>query len=252
MQRTPTSIFPLVCYFMAAIAICIELLPREAFAIFGGKPDGDAWFVTLPFAGTFLLLGAILHLVLYRRNPERFDVRAFRFAGIGMLSVLAGFFVLSIGLARFAGLPPALLKQRFETVKAWGGLLVLGGVLLLFGFLIAGLILWVRFHPANRMARKLAAGDVPGAIRIGEAHMRKGRDFTTCFNLVHAYALDGQPQKARELLAALERSEELPELYTQDAFHQALDDLRKSLGLDPRNANQLDCSTQTNSQNVHE
>ena len=248
MKRTPWCIFPLICYFMATMALCFEFLPREALAIFGETPDGDTSFITFPCVGVFLLLGVILHLVLYRLNPERFDVRAFRHAGIGMLCVLAAFFVLSSVLDRFTGLPAAVLRHRVATVMAWGGLIIVGGTVLVLALLFVGLIVSLRFHPANRMARRLAVEDFAGAVRIGEAHMRKGRDFTTCVNLVHAYALSGQTGKARELLAVLERTEGVPEHYTEETFSQTLDSLRKSIDLDPRNVGGPELPTATDLQ----
>jgi hypothetical protein len=236
MRSFPTCIFCVVCYFMAAMGICIELLPPEAFAIFGGKVAGDTLGISLAFVGVFLALGVILHVVCYRWNPRRFDVRAFWTAGVGMIAVLASLFGLSIVLARTTSLPPAVLRRRFETVMAWIGLAIVGVVVvlvILFAVLLACMFVWLRLHPANRMARKLAAGDFAGAIRIGEARPEENRDFTTNVNLVAAYSLSGQKEKAQTLLRVVERTEEVPEHYTQETFDQTLDHLRNVVDQGP-------------------
>jgi hypothetical protein len=224
---------------MAAIGICIELLPPEAFAIFGGRVAGDTFGISLAFAGVFLALGVILHVVFYRWSPQRFDVRAFWTTSIGMIAVLAGLFGLSIVLARCTGLPPAVLNRRFETVMAvigWVGLTFFGAVVILCVLFFACLFVWLRLHRANRMARRLAAGDFAGAIRIGEARPQQSRDFTVNVNLVMAYALSGQREKAQKLMALVGQTDEVPKYCTQETFDQTLDHLRKVVreGLEAR------------------
>jgi hypothetical protein len=239
MKSFPTCIFCVVCYMMAAMWICIELLPPEAFAIFGGKVAGDTLGISLAVAGVFLALGVILHVVFYRWSPQRFDVRAFWTTSIGMIAVLAGLFGLSIVLARCTGLPPAVLNRRFEAVMAvigWVGLTFVGAVVILCAVFFACLFVWLRLHRANRMARRLAAGDFAGAIRIGEARPQQNRDFTANVNLVMAYALSGQREKAQKLMALMEQTDEVPKYYTQETLDQTLDHLRKVVheGLEAR------------------
>jgi hypothetical protein len=222
----PTSVFCLVCYFMAALALSLEVLPAEAFAIFGGRPAGETLPFSLAFAGIFLVIGGALHVVLYRQSPERFDVAAFRSAGFAMAAVLACLFGLSAALSRGTGLAPEVLTERFGAAMTWLGIVVVAGIPILLALFIGWLYVSLRLFPGNRIARRLAAGDLAGAIRIGESYPADKRDFTTNLNLTVAYAQAGEPEKAKRLLADLKQITTVPEHYTQESFEQALNGLR--------------------------
>lgn len=231
----PTSVFCLVCYFMAALAVSIELLPADAFAIFGGKPAGETLPFSLAFAGIFLVLGAALHIVLYRRDPQRFDVVMFRRVGLAMAAVLAGLFGLSVILSRGTGLAPETLTQRFNAVITWVGIAVVGTAAILLILFVAWLYISLRLYPGNRIARRLAAEDFAGAIRIGESCPLEKRDFTVNLNLAVAYALSKNTEKAMRLLVELEQTATVPEHYTAESFEQALNGLRDAIDEPRRN-----------------
>jgi hypothetical protein len=221
-RRVPTFLFCAPFYFLAAMALAFELLPSEALAIFGGKPRGDTLRITLGVGSLAFTIGAILHAWLYRRDPEAFDAASFRWVGITMATVLAFFFALSFVLARATGLPPRVLSRRFNAAVSGIGLVVVGLAVLVIVASLALLLAMARGHPANRMARRAAAGDLAGAIRIGESLPPEKRDFTANANLALVYALSGRKPEAEAILAALERTEGIPEYYTEETFRQTL------------------------------
>ncbi len=223
----PTSVFCLVCYFMAALALSLEVLPADAFAIFGGRPAGETLPFSLAFAGVFLVIGGALHVALYRRSPERFDVAAFRSAGLAMAAVLACLFGLSAALSHGTGLAPEVLTDRFGAAMTWLGIVVVAGIPILLALVVGWLYVALRLYPGNRIARRLAAGDVAGAIRIGESYPADKRDFTTNLNLTVAYAQAGETEKAKGLLADLEQITTVPEHYTRESLDDALRGLRE-------------------------
>jgi hypothetical protein len=226
-RRIPTSLFCVTCYFMAALALCFEVLPPDAWAIVGGRVQGDTLLISLAVGGTFLALGVALHIIFYRLSPARFDVDAFRFGGIGMIVMLACMFGLSIALARGTGLPAAVLKERVDAAMVWIGAVVGGLVFALLAFILAYIFIFARRHRGNRIARRLAAGDIDGAIRIGEERPPEENDFTTNVNLALAYAASGAKDKARQLVARLERTDGIPKYYTEETFKQTLDQLKE-------------------------
>jgi hypothetical protein len=224
--RVPTSLFCAVCYFMGVMALSFELLPPDALAIFGGRPKGDTWRISLTMAGISFALAAVLHVVLYRLNPRRFDTDAFRKGAVGMGVMLALLFGLSIALSRGTGLPDAVLKARVDRVVLWVGMIVLAlGLLLIPGSLLL-LYLAVCLQPVNRMARRLADGDAAGAIRIGEARPPDQRDFGTRVNLVAAYAMAHRMDDARALLAELDSAGWDPTVGPEDQYRSVIDRLR--------------------------
>jgi hypothetical protein len=229
----PTSIFCGTFYFMALVGICFAVLPRDALAIFGGFPQERAIPVALKISGFCLLLGIILHIIFYRLNPERFDSGALRFTLIGMVILLAGFFILSFGLSRGTRLPPQIIKQRFDRVMWWIGVTVVGGLGSLLAILFLALFVILKIHPGNRIARKLQASDAAGAIAIAESLPPARRDFTVKVNLTVAYVLSGQMDKARELLSELESTEGIPKHYTAESLKQTLDNLRQLFAKGP-------------------
>ena len=225
----PTSVFCPVCYFMAALAVAFELLPADAFAIFGGKPEGETLPISLAFAGIFFPIGVMMHIVLYRRDPEKFDVAMFRSVGLAMATVLACLFGLSIILSRATGLAPEALTQRFDTAVSWIGVAFVVVVPIFIAVLLASLYISLRLYPGNRILRRIAIGDFAGAIRIGESYPPEKRDFTTNLNLAVAYALSKDAVKAKRLLAELEKTAAVPVHYTQESFEQALSGLRDAI-----------------------
>jgi hypothetical protein len=231
--RIPTSLFCVVCYFMGVLAISFEFLPPDAFAIFGGRPKGDTWWITLTMAGTSVALGVVLHVVLYRLDPKRFDTVAFRQVAVGMGLMVALLFGLSIALSRGTGLPDAVLKAQVDRVMRWVGMIVLALGLLLIPGLLLLLYLAVRLHPANRMARRLAAGDAVGAIRIGEARPPGKRDLSTRANLVAAYAMAYRRDDAQALLAELDSAGWDPTVGPEDQHRLMIDHLRGIVNGDP-------------------
>jgi hypothetical protein len=224
--RIPTSLFCLVCYFMGVLAIAFQFLPPDALAIFGGRPKGDTWRITLAIAGTSFALGVVLHVVLYRLNPQRFDSAAFRQVAVAMGLMVALLFGLSVALSRGTGLPDAVLKARVDRVMRWVGMTVLALGLLLIPGLLLLLYLAVRLNPANRMARRLAAGDAKGAIRIGEARPPGKRDLITRANLVAAYAMAHRRDDAQALLAELDSAGWDPTVGPEDQYRLMIDHLR--------------------------
>jgi hypothetical protein len=230
--RIPTSLFCLVCYFMGVLAISFELLPPDAFAIVGGRPKGDTGRISLAMAGTLFALGVVLHVVLYRLNPQRFDTTALRQGAVAMGLMLALLFGVSIALSRGTGLPDTVLKAQVDRVMLWVGTVVLAlGFLLIPGSLMLLYIaVWV--HPAHRMARRLAADDAAGAIRIGEARPPGKRDFGTRANLV-AYAMAHRMDDARALLAELESAGWDPRVGPEDQYRLMIDHLRGMVTGDP-------------------
>lgn len=239
MKIFPTCLFCLPFYFMTVLCLCIEILPPDAMAIFGGRPggDGDTLKVSLIMGIASLALGVILHVIFYRLNPERFSVRDFRFAGIGMIVFMAGLFLLSVILSRATGLPPVTLKGWFDWVMGWMGAIALGVAAILLAAAVVGvaaIVIMLKCYPANRMARRLEVGDAAGAIRIGEACPEHKRDFLTNANLVAAYASVGRKEDAQRLLAILEQIDKVPKYYTQETFTQTLDGLRELVAEGPR------------------
>jgi hypothetical protein len=184
-------------------------------------------------AGAFLGLGVILHAFFYWLDPEKFDARAFRTAGIGMLILLAGLCGLSVVLSRATNLPSEVLSSRFNAVLSSIGAWLLSLVVSLLTLSFGLLYIRVRFHPANRIARRLQAGDLAGAIRLGEARLPRNRDFATNLNLASAYALSGQTEKALELLPALEQQCGVPPCSTAESHKQALNGLRQLIDRGP-------------------
>jgi hypothetical protein len=200
----PTSFFCLVCYFLSCIALALAVLPADAFAIAGGHPQAGTWRISLTMAGVFMAFGAVLHIVFYRLNPERFDMAALRWALLCMLILLALMFGMSIALSRATGLPAEVLKARVDRVLRWLGMAVFALAILLIPGIVVLLYAAVHFRPCNRMARRLAVNDAAGAIRIGESRTPSKRDFGTNLNLVAAYAMAQRLDHARALLAELE------------------------------------------------
>jgi hypothetical protein len=184
-------------------------------------------------AGTLFALGVVLHVVLYRLNPQRFDTAAFRQVAVAMGLMLALLFGVSIALSRGTGLPDTVLKARVDRVMLWVGTVVLAlGLLLIPGSLmLLYLAVWV--HPAHRMARRLAADDAAGAIRIGEARPPGKRDFGTRANLVAAYAMAHRMDDARALLAELESAGWDPRVAPEDQYRLMIDHLRGMVTGDP-------------------
>jgi pentatricopeptide repeat protein len=217
-------------YFIAGLALAMEILPADAWAIFGRAPmPGRTWPISLAIGGVMLTIGVILHRVFYRLDPERFDVAAFRWCLTAMAILSAVFFTSSVILSRTTGLPPHVQSRMVDRAVFGFGTIAVGFLGLLVILLFGWLFLAVKLQPANRMARRIAVGDYVGAIRIGEARPLAERDFTTCANLVSAYALAGQTEKARELLDTLERTEGIPKPFTEETWNQTLARLREQL-----------------------
>lgn len=225
----PTFIFCLVFYLMAAMMLCIEFLPPEAQAIFGGNWErhGDTLYFTLPWAALSLLIAVALHVYFYRRNRERFDVRAFRFVAMLMAGIMAADVLVSIVVSRTTGLPPDVLARKFDKTVGWLSVSVLS-FLVLVGILVAGYVYFtIKYGAGNRMASKIESGDFAGAIRIGEARPPRKRDFLVTYNLAVAYGYAGEMDKARKLQALIEQTRELPKNCTQEVFEQFVQNLRK-------------------------
>ncbi|MEO6811992.1 MAG: hypothetical protein ABI353_23020 [Isosphaeraceae bacterium] len=229
----PTCLFCLPFYWMAALGLCFEFLPRDAFAIFGANPPSGHLRFTLTFAAALLVIAVALHVVCYWLSPARFNVAAFRSVGLGVVVVLACMFGLSIALTRGTGLPPAVLKQRFETVLVWAGVAASGT----FVVLIAALLVLIRLKTGNRMARRIAVGDYAAAIRLGEARPPAQRDFITMVNLVTAYTIAGDRDKAKSLLATLEQVDTIPKYYTAETFKQTIERLAEAIDQGPQRMN---------------
>jgi hypothetical protein len=231
-NRMPTGIFCLPFYFLGLVGLMIEVLPSEAFAIFGRPPRPHSVGIGLLPALAFVAIGATLHVVLYRMSPHRFNVRAFRMVTIAGLSVVIAIPVVSMLLSYGAGISPAEQKSWLDAVRHWTGAILLGFLGLMFTLVVAlvGLIaLQVKRHPGSRIARRIAAGDNAEAIRIGEACPEAKRDFLTNGNLAIAYALSGDAAKARAILLKMEHVEGIPQYFTEEAKTQFLEQVRTAI-----------------------
>jgi len=216
-------------YFVAAIALCTAFLPPEAQALFGGNVhlQKDGLYFFLSAACICFLIGVVLHIFFYRRDPERFNAPIFRKMAIWVAVVAGGMVVLSLILSHVTGLPPDALGRKSEFAFRWlyvqvsslGALLVL----LFFGYAYFA----IKYGTGNRMARKLQAGDSAGAIRIAEARPPHKRDFPTTYNLAVAYVHAGDKAMARKLQTQIEQLREAPKHFTQESFEQCKDALRK-------------------------
>jgi hypothetical protein len=145
---------------------------------------------------------------------------------------LAGFFLLSTFLSHLTGLTANELSEKAHN---W----VLGIILVIVLGLIALPVLLfiiyiflnvtVKFRLANRMERRIAAGDHAGAIRLGESVPADKQDLLTKFNLAFAYAHSGQTEKAKAILQLLEQTKEVPKYCTEELKKQFLDNLRNAI-----------------------
>lgn len=220
-RKTPTSFYCLVCYFMATISVSFAVLPREALAVFGGRPEGGSRFF-LGFAGVLFALGLILHVTFLRLDPDRFDRSTFRRTGSMMGLILGLMFGLSFASSRATGLPDADLSTRMDRLIYWVGT---GGIGLIVAS-VAILYITIQFHPANRMSRRLFADDADGAIRIGESIPPVKRGFGIRANLVTAYVMAGRVEQARSLLTELESAGWDPSIGPEDQYRIMMDHLR--------------------------
>jgi len=97
-----------------------------------------------------------------------------------------------------------------------------GGIVLLLVGAAVGIYLLLRFHPLNRMSRKLQAEDYSAAITIGERALRKSEDAGIRFNLALAYLGDGRSDRARAIYQDLAAAQEVPAPFTEDTYREAL------------------------------
>jgi hypothetical protein len=108
-------------------------------------------------------------------------------------------------------------------------LLVLPGVFLV--ALLAYVYAAKTRHPANRMVRRLQAGDVAGAIQIGESFPPDRREFSVRFNLVVAYHRAGRDDEARTILAEIEQEGWMGALgVSEEQYRAIVDQLRELVG----------------------
>ncbi len=235
-KRTyPTSIFCLVFFFMAGMVLAIEFLPPDVLGFIGPvtKREENTLHITLPLAGISVLIGIALHVFFYRRDPERFDVKALRTGALGMGSIMAAMFTISFILSRTSDTPPHVFFDQFD--QSMRGFMVFAmSLLVLIGILFFGFLFFtIKYGTGNRMARKMQAGDIAGAIRIGEARPRHKRNFLTTYNLAVAYLHAGDEAMARKLQAQIEQLKEAPKHFTQESFGQCKDALRMLIEGEP-------------------
>jgi len=226
--------FPcLICYMFALTGVCFAVLPNDALAIFGGPLDEGTRRIALISGVVSLVLGILLHVLIYRINPQAFDVREFRFVAVGMGCLFFLLFGVSFVLSRATGLPAPVLKQRFAQWMIGAGIGLMVGVVTLLAFLFLFLYVREKLSAGNRMARLISAGDFAGAIRVGEDALRNKRDYVTVFNLASAYAQHGQRQKAAELLPELEANVFGQKFTSPETQQQMLDRLRAAINRPP-------------------
>ena len=214
---------------MALMALCMEFLPDPAFAIFGGPVEGDTRMLTLLSVLVFGGVGALLHVVLYRLNPEEFDTALMIKVGTTMAFVLAGLFTVSAVVSIASDASPEEIESRTRDIMSWLGLLIAGGILLLFVTAAVGIFLALKFHPLNRMSRKLQAEDYSAAITIGERALRKSENAGVRFNLAMAYLGDGRLDAARAIYEDLAAAKEIPDPFTEGTYREALATLNARL-----------------------
>lgn len=222
-------VLPLVFYFMAFMAICVEFLPGSALAMFGGPIEGDTRTITSISVLVFGGIGALLHLVLYRRNPERFETALMIKVGAAMVLALAGMFLVSAVVSASTDASPAEIESRTRDFMSWLGIVIAGGMLLLLVGAAVGFYVLLKFHPLNRMSRKLQAEDYTAAISIGERALRKSENAGVAFNLAVAYLGDGRPDRARVIYEDLAAAKEVPDPFTEDTYREALETLNARL-----------------------
>lgn len=222
-------IFPLVCYSMAAMALCIELLPDPAFAIIGGRAEGETRPITLVAVAVFCSLGFSVHALLYWANPEKAEIALMIKVGAAMAAVMAGLFVVSATVSTLTGASPDQLQWQMNRVLFWLGPGIGAAMLLLLAGTGTAFFISLRLHPVNRMNRKLQAKDYAAAIAIGERALGESQSFGVRFNLAHAYLGNGQVERAQAMYDQLAAVEGTPELFTEEAHCRAIETLAEKL-----------------------
>ncbi len=187
----------------------------------GGKLPDEA-------AGIAAVIGVVSHLCVYRFSPEGIDHRNFFRFGIAATCVVTSMYCLPYFGIQLIGLSAGELQSRTQALVKWGMFLPVLVVSILVVYMAFRLI-QIKFHPANRISRLIAVGDFDEAIRIGVKQLTKKWDFGTSINLAHAYVRAGKPDKAREIIAELERESCVSKFCTQEVFTQAINMLKASI-----------------------
>lgn len=225
-------VFPLVFYFLALMALCIEFLPPSALAIFGGRVEGNSLVLTLSVVVVSLLIGASLHFVLYRMDPDRFETALMVKVGGIMALTMAVAFTVSAVLDGTTDASPAELKSRTNSILLWLGLGTVGVVLGLMAIGFVGIVLSIRYHPLNRMTRRIQVEDFDTAIAIGERALRKSDNVAIEFNLAIASLGLGQKERAQSIYDKLVDLDETPAPFSEEAFEQAIQLLKEKLAVE--------------------
>jgi hypothetical protein len=134
---------------------------------------------------------------------------------------------------------PAEIQSRTRDFMSWLGILIAGGILLLFVGAAVGIYVVLRYHPLNRMSRKLQAEDYSAAIEIGKRALRKTENVGVRFNLALAYLGDGQLDRARAIYDDLAAAKDVPAPFTEDTYRDALETLNAKL---PQRETQRSCA----------
>lgn len=236
----PTCIFCLPFYALAILFLSFEFLPLEALAILGGKivvEDAveNARTIILICVLVFLSIGGTLNALFYRLNPERFNMRAFKLMGGIPLAIYSLLIGLSLFLTLGIGISPEVIVQHVHNIDVWISKFeghVMGVLLGLLGLCLAYygyIFLSFKWQPGNRMVQKVTAGDLGGAIRIGEAVPQAKRDFLTNVNLALLYAQSGRIEEAKVILTLLEQSTVVPRHFTAESARQAINNVKQTI-----------------------